>query len=302
MLKNEFSWSHSRAEMFQRCQREYYYNYYGAWGGWLPAADPLKRELYILKNIKNRWAWMGDLVHFFIEKISAALLRKEAVLSEQILQQADQAMRREFIQSRDKKYRLDPKNQNGLVEHEYNLTLPDQDWKWIHGNVKRCLTNFFFSRIYSQIKELDPSAVFNIEKLDNFEFEGVKIYAKPDLAYRSQEKIYLIDWKTGEPAADHLIQVNSYILYAEKKWRVDPQQIQAKIVYLKNLEEKDIAVTNDSQDQIKNHMRDSIQRMKIASVNPESGEPSLALSPMTQDRAHCKWCRFQGICYGRQAK
>ena len=33
-LANEFSWSRSRDATFHECRRRYFYQYYGAWGGW----------------------------------------------------------------------------------------------------------------------------------------------------------------------------------------------------------------------------------------------------------------------------
>ena len=38
-FKNEFSWSVSRDSTFRKCQRMYYYQYYGSWGGWNDDAD-----------------------------------------------------------------------------------------------------------------------------------------------------------------------------------------------------------------------------------------------------------------------
>ena len=47
-LANVFSWSRSRAGMFEECRRRYYYHYYGAWGGWDSNAPPDIRRLYVL--------------------------------------------------------------------------------------------------------------------------------------------------------------------------------------------------------------------------------------------------------------
>jgi hypothetical protein len=45
MIKNEFSWSISRNKVFQTCPRQYYFNYYGYWGGWeLDAAERTKQR------------------------------------------------------------------------------------------------------------------------------------------------------------------------------------------------------------------------------------------------------------------
>ena len=66
-LENVFSWSKSRAEEFDECKRKYYYARYLSWGGWEAAAPAQVRLAYILKNLKNRWAWKGEVVHHVIE-------------------------------------------------------------------------------------------------------------------------------------------------------------------------------------------------------------------------------------------
>jgi len=62
-FRNEFSWSKSRDEIFRTCPRQYYFNYYGYWGGWEQNAPERTRQIYILKNLQNRYSWKGDRVH-----------------------------------------------------------------------------------------------------------------------------------------------------------------------------------------------------------------------------------------------
>src|SRR4026209_3054187 len=62
-LANEFSWSRTRDNAFQECRRRYYYQYYGAWGGWDADSDPLVRRLYVLKQLATRQMWAGRPVH-----------------------------------------------------------------------------------------------------------------------------------------------------------------------------------------------------------------------------------------------
>ncbi len=52
-LENTFSWSFSRHSTFEECPRKYWFNYYGAWGGWEYDAPAEARELYLLKKISN---------------------------------------------------------------------------------------------------------------------------------------------------------------------------------------------------------------------------------------------------------
>ncbi len=52
-IKNEFSWSKSRDEVFRTCPRQYWFAYYGYWNGWLENALERTRQIYILKNLKK---------------------------------------------------------------------------------------------------------------------------------------------------------------------------------------------------------------------------------------------------------
>jgi hypothetical protein len=43
-LKNEFSWSKTRDEVFKTCLREYWFAYYGYWNSWLENAPERTRR------------------------------------------------------------------------------------------------------------------------------------------------------------------------------------------------------------------------------------------------------------------
>ena len=62
-FRNDFSWSKSRDEVFQTCPRQYYFNYYGYWGGWEESAPERTRQIYVIKKLKNRFMWAGEKVH-----------------------------------------------------------------------------------------------------------------------------------------------------------------------------------------------------------------------------------------------
>ena len=43
-IRNEFSWSKSKDEISQACPRQYYFNYYGYWGGGDKSAPERTRQ------------------------------------------------------------------------------------------------------------------------------------------------------------------------------------------------------------------------------------------------------------------
>jgi hypothetical protein len=128
-FKNEFSWSISRDRIFQTCPRQYYFNYYGYWGGWETDSPARTRQIYILKQLQNRFMWAGAKVHDCINHTLTNLQRGISVLDiDQIVDITLNQMREEFRSSREKRYLTHPKT-CALFEHEYEVAISDVDWK-----------------------------------------------------------------------------------------------------------------------------------------------------------------------------
>jgi len=143
-FKNEFSWSVSRDDTFRKCQRMYYYQYYGFWGGWDFAADKRTRTIYILKQLQNRQMWAGSKVHECIEntlnEIKAGIGKIDV---EQKIETTLDLMRKEFLSSKNKKYLTNPKT-CALFEHEYGLEVSEEEWQSNADNVLNLESSFFF--------------------------------------------------------------------------------------------------------------------------------------------------------------
>jgi hypothetical protein len=149
IFKNEFSWSISRDRVFQICPRQYYFNYYGYWGGWDLNAPTKTRQIYILKQLQNRFMWTGAKVHDCIKRTLANLQRGISVLDvDQIVDITLNQMRGEFRSSREKRYLTHPKT-CALFEHEYEAPISDAEWKKAADNMGQCLRNFYGSETFA---------------------------------------------------------------------------------------------------------------------------------------------------------
>ena len=147
-FKNKFSWSISRDKIFQTCPRQYYFNYYGYWGGWGINAPQRVKQIYILKQLKNRHMWAGEKVHDCIKHSVTNLRRGISVLDvDQIVDITINQMREEFRSSREKRYHARPKT-CALFEHEYEVPISDEDWKKTADNMEQCLRNFYASETF----------------------------------------------------------------------------------------------------------------------------------------------------------
>jgi len=226
-FKNEFSWSISRDRVFQTCPRQYYFNYYGYWGGWDINAPARTRQIYILKKLINRYMWAGAKVHDCIERTLTNLQRGISVLDvDQIVDITLNQMREEFRSSREKRYLTHPKT-CALFEHEYEMPISDADWKKTADNMEQCLRNFYSSETFGMLKELPRKMWLEVEDFSSFNLNNTKIWAVLDCSFRTEDGgVTIIDWKTGRSMSEDVsMQLSCYAMYAMDKWGVDPENV-----------------------------------------------------------------------------
>lgn len=302
-FKNEFSWSASRDVLFQECRRKYYYNYYGYWGGWERYnSDETSRTLYVLKNLKNRYLWKGTTVHHEISRILKQLTSTGNLTPlETSLNRVTRLMRQEFRSSRDKAYWDHDgslRKINYLFEHEYEIVTPDEYWKKNHEEVIKCINNFYKSDILEKIKTLDREAILTIDKMapSSFSFNREKIFVNLDLAYRVDDGIEIVDWKTGSGDSDTL-QFMVYTLYAHEHFGAPLHNI-SLIEYKLFSEEKTIHKFGESEiDGVKNYINNRIDSMKSVLKDPQENSALITDFPRTEDQWKCNSCNFKKICF-----
>ncbi len=299
-LENVFSWSKSRDEQFRDCQRKYFYDKYASWGGWDRNAAKDTRMAYVLKNLKNRWAWKGETVHHVIEEVLKAMKNGRAMTLEEALTRLTEQMRKDYRSSKAKKNWEDPKHHLGLFEHEYAKPVADSTWKEVHDSSVECLKNFFGSSLYKELAAEDKKGWLIIEDLEEFEFEGAKIYVKLDFARRKDGKIEIFDWKTGKNDSEAAaVQIGAYALYAMKKWSVPVDSIRAFLFNLGSArpEPQEQLVSDALIQGTVRAMSESIQSMRALLLDPAKNVPqAISEFKFTQNERLCGYCNFYKIC------
>lgn len=296
-LSNEFSWSKSRDELFRECRRKYYYDKYGAWGGWDRKADERVRALYVLKNLKSRHMWMGEVVHWAVEGILADLRTGKAAKSGEVTSRITARMRKDFRVSRDRLYLKDPKRNCGLYEHEYDVPLDNDAWLSLHEKAKACALHLLESKILAEIGKIPPEKWLTLEGLLDMRFEGEKIFLKMDFASRNGGGFLIVDWKTGERSdVDATVQLGCYGLYAVEEWGALPEQVTTVEYNLSGRSEARNRLIPANIDWIKHYMRSSIASMKSLLADPAKNKAVEDDFPFTDNELTCKWCNFRKRC------
>jgi hypothetical protein len=297
-LKNEFSWSKARDEVFKTCLRQYWFSYYGYWNGWLENAPERTRQIYVLKNLKNRHMWAGEKVHECIQRSLYNIRRGIKVLPvDEIVTITLDQMRAEFRSSKSKNYWRNPKS-CALFEHEYGMELTDEQWKDTANNVETCLRNFYASDIYDGLKSHPKGEWLEVEEFSSFHLDNTRINLAIDCAIKERDEVYLYDWKTGKSLSEDLsIQLACYALYAMEKWQVHPESLRI-IEYNLSFDKSNwFSITHGEVEDIKGYIKGSIKDMQSLLKDVENNIPAEEgkFDKVEDDRVSLR-CNFRGVC------
>jgi len=297
-LRDDFSWSKSRDEIFQTCPRQYYFNYYGYWGGWQKDAPERIRQIYLLKNLKNRFMWAGEKVHDCIKHTLKNLQRGISVLSlDNIVYITLSQMRDEFRSSRERRYRQYLKT-CALFEHEYEVEVEDSKWKKVAEEVEKCLRNFYNSETFAMLKDLPQENWLEVEDFSFFYLDGKKIWAVIDCSFFTEDGITIIDWKTGRTtSSDVSLQLSCYAMYGKGKWGIRPEKIKLIEYNLLSDQKTEFVVTEGEIANTTGYIRGSIADMQSLLIDVKNNKPKdEAFFRKVEDDKIRDRCNFRKVC------
>jgi hypothetical protein len=297
-FENKFSWSFSRDRLFSECPRKYYFNYYGHWLGWEASAPLRTREIYVLKQLKNRATWIGEVVHDCIARTLRNLSRGIPILHpEEILTITRNRMRQDFRSSREKRYWQNPRAHCGLFEHEYGIEVTDSEWKAAADHVDQCLSNFYGSSYFREFKEMNRSNYLEIEEFSSFFLDHVEVKIKLDCACMEDDRVIIWDWKTGrsEKGGDS-IQMACYAFYATQAYTVRPEQVLTRLFDLHRGTLHERASTQRSVDEVLDFVRGSIRDMLNVLEDAEQNTAREEDFAKAERPEICLKCNFLKVC------
>jgi hypothetical protein len=299
-LRNTFQWSVSRDRMFRTCLRQYWFNQYGYWGGWEPDADERTRQIYVLKQLKTRPTWVGDVVHSCIKRSLDNMSRRIPILPlDDILRITRDQMRSDFRQSRAGLYRDNPKGACGLFEHEYKVPVTDSEWRDAADQVDQCLRNFYASDAFAQLQKTSPENFLEIENFSRFEIDGITITVKLDCATRESDHIVVWDWKTGkwEAGPEQQWQLACYAFYIHHTYGIPIHAVrQRRVDLMRGGEIKEIVFQEGGLNDLLSYIRGSVADMTALLDDPERNLTAEENFKKENRRELCSRCSFIRVC------
>ena len=283
--------------MFEECKRKFYLRYFESFYGWEHNAPDRKRKAYILGKLQNRFTFPGSAVHNFCKDVLLKLksgsplpnieLAKEAVLNE---------MREDFKNSKTGGYWKVPKS-CGLFEHEYKTLVENSEWAKVREKVLKCLDNFY-TMPYIQKLIKDPKNFMEIEDLSSIMINGVKVFVQLDFSAIVNNKLYILDWKTGKKGtAAAKDQLALYALYARDKWGYNHSNVITAEVNLASGEVFEYVVTQKDIDAAQKDVIEKSNEIGSMIQDRKTNTPfNEEMYPGCGNYRTCQYCNFQSIC------
>lgn len=298
VLKNDFKWSVSRDRTFRECPRQYWFNHYGFWHGWNYDVDPRTRDIYVLKQLKSRPTWVGEVVHDCIKHSIENLARGIPVLSvDAILKITRSRMRHDFRVSRDGQYRDNPKYACGLFEHEYRVPVTDEEWRDSADHVDRCLVTFYASEVWETLRNTQPGDFMEIERFSSFLLDGHTVTVKLDCATRDTDHVVVWDWKTGQrEGADAKLQLACYAFYIHQAYGVPIRHVRMRRFELAGGTVHERTIAERELGEILDYVRGSIADMQGLLDDPERNQTHEDRFRKEERRDLCLRCNFLKVC------
>lgn len=305
----EFSWSHSRDRLLGECARAYYWRYYGSHGGWSDVAGAEARLAWRLKHLTTLHSVLGAAIHDEARRNAFALRdRKAPPTVESMLERVRATLRAACLSSDRAAFLRDPKGRRMLHSVFYDGRYDRGEVEAVAAKIDSCVRHLHTSPVWERLATLPPEAV-RVETNDSVDWDGVRVYAAPDLAVLGEDdSCEIVDWKTGrrreeEEAREQLAGYAWFLqhrlgrTFREGCWT-------ARAVYLQDGEEEQYVITRLDLLQAEHRIRESVERMRGLLTDPTANQPlprevfSLVHPAF---RFRCKRCQYFGICQTEMA-
>jgi CRISPR/Cas system-associated exonuclease Cas4 (RecB family) len=281
---NILGWSISRYDRFSNCKRQYFYDYYAKYD----KENPLEKIVF-LKGLTSKALETGNIVHDIIRDILKRFQKSSKPINK------DKFL--EYAFNITQKYC----GAKTFFEHYYNGELISV--QEIYAKVKIILENFLKSSRFYWIEKnaIAHSSQWIIEPSDFGEtrINNYKAFCKVDFLFPLEDKIYIMDWKTGKTdAVKHSKQLTGYSLWANYHFEKKAAEIVPLIVYLyPDYKERGVQINDTSMFEFANTVESQTKEMYEYLVDIEKNIPKDKKEfTVASNMFFCKYCNYKEIC------
>ena len=298
---DEIAWSYSRRSAFERCLRQYYYEYFGSKKR-AAIHDPDKEQIQFLSSLQSRHLRAGAIVHMVIRVALQKAQKGEYWSVDRLTSWAVSILRKDRDYSRispDGNWRPDSQfPPNLLMEYHYHVVDVEAIYDDIETRIVNALTTFATSPVLEDFRSHGRQPGALLEKRFTLTTLGCKVDGQIDLAYQSNEGINIVDWKIGEEdgVGEDSLQMAVYALWAMEEFNYSPHQIRVYKAFLGSDLVTEFNIDAEKLEAAKARIIQDAERLASVQNYGEQGVVN-AFTPRYQSLI-CNSCPFQRLCYG----
>jgi len=297
-------WSLSQYNTFQRCQRQWYYQYVYASSR---AKDQGRREAYHLAKLTNLKAWRGKIVDDVISNVVVPAINREERIS---LPVAREAAWTRFSRQRELGMRPGPVNDGefrGFLEVQCGVPPAPSDFDEAWADVETALRNFFnCSFVWKALRKADTCRT---QRRIPFSLDIASLIAVPDvICFYSGCAPLIIDWKVqSNPVRNYWLQLATYALALtrctpHRDWPTLPEGLGPMDVELAEIQllADDVrthTVTSEELEELEEMIICSAVEISLARRGKSSKDLAAEDFSTARSPGVCHYCSFKELCW-----
>ncbi len=282
---NILGWSISRYDMFANCKRQYFYSYYSKFD-----AENSYEKIMQLKSLTSCALETGNIVHDIIRDILFRLQKTSKPIDK----------KKFIIYARKITEEYCEKKTFAEVYYGQKQAVTASD---IFPSVNKILENFLQSQrlkwIFETAMQASQNWIIEPEGFGETRMDDYKAYCKVDFLIPVNDKIYILDWKTGKQDTDkHSKQLTGYALWAQYHFETSSKDISPSIVYLSpRYQEYSLNLTDKQLEDFKIQVVKETKQMYEYLKDIENNIPKNKEEfKKTDNEFFCRYCNFREIC------
>jgi len=281
-------WSISRYDKFLNCKRQYFYDYYGKYDKEF-SYDKIQQ----LKALTSTALEIGNIVHDTIRDLLVRLQKTSKPID-----------KKRFLQYTLNKTKLYC-NSKTFGEVYYKQT-EKIDENTLFPSIREILNNFLYSTrlkwIFETAIKTSPCWIIEPDGFGETRINNYKAYCKVDFLIPAEDKIFILDWKTGKKdIAKHSRQLIGYALWACYHFNVSHENVFPTISYLQPaFEEYNVTLTENDLHLLSEQVVEETNQMYqyLTDINKNIPKDKECFEK-TQKSYLCKYCNYREICLNK---
>ena len=310
----EFSWSISRQRKLDQCPRAYFYTYYLGWNGWMGEAPTEARVAYRLGKLTSLDALLGQQVDVRARELEAAARAGAALpAADELEARTREALRQLWTRSKDGRAAFEARpNRVAMLRSLYMSQDTQPETDRLNEKAGPGMRGLLATSHWERLSARGDEGHVEVPDFAHFRWDGVKVFAAPDLAYTQDGVLHVIDWKTGREDDTQPVQVLLQMWWALETCPELAQaaadgslEVRGYLEYVVTGSTQSVpaparagapATLEDLRDVCAGTVRAGVTRMRALLADPER---NIALDKDAFERREsglCRMCNFAPVC------